>query len=102
MFNRQPENQTHELDETITNLISELAGLESGAEAYSAAAESLKVLMEARNADKAARKRPQIDPNQILAVAGTLLSIGLILGFEKANVITSKSLSFVPKLKIGN
>jgi hypothetical protein len=63
------------------------------------AADNIKTLMEARTADKAGAKQDSVSPDMIASIAGTLLSIGLILGFEKANVITSKSLSFVPKIK---
>jgi hypothetical protein len=98
VFNRKPAVEVHELDETITSVISEISGLEAGTEQYTAAAGSLKVLIEARAVDKATAK-PKISPDAIMTVAGNLLGIGLILGFEKANVITTKSLSFVPKVK---
>ena len=101
MFNRHSAEKPHALDSTIENLISELAGLESSEE-YGAAVASLKILMELRIADKAAAKSFTMSPDTIAAVAANLLGIAMILGFEKANVITTKSLSFVPKMKIGS
>ena len=100
MFNRKQVEKPHALDETIDNLISEIAGLETGSEMYTAAAGSLKVLMEARIADQAAAKPTTMSPDTIAAVAANLLGIALILGFEKANVVTSKSLSLIMKPKI--
>jgi hypothetical protein len=98
MFNRAPKNESHPLDETIENLISELAGLTTGDEAYNNSVSSLKTLMELRIADKAARK-PSVSPDMMTSVVGHLLGIGMILGFEKANVLTSKSLTFVQKIR---
>jgi hypothetical protein len=100
VFNRKSVDETHPLDETIANLISELAGLETGSELHVAAVNSLKVLMEARTADKAAAKPATLSPDMIASIAANLLGIVAILGFEKANVVTSKSLSFVPKINV--
>ena len=98
MFNRKPELKSHPLDETIANLISAFPGLEDGSEEYTAAANSLKTLMEARTADEAARKRPTVSPDMLASATASLLGIVMILGFEKANVVTTKSLSFIPKI----
>ena len=98
MFNRRKPTVTHELDSTITNLISAFAGLEDGSDEQAAAAQSLKTLMEARTADKTATNAPIIDPNILVSAAASLIGIISILGFEKANVITTKSLSFIPKI----
>lgn len=100
MFNRNPPEETsHELDDTIKDVISEFAGLEPGSEEQVKSAESLKILMELRAADKAAAKKPVMTPDMIAAITANLLGIGLILGFEKANVITTKSLSLLPKIR---
>jgi hypothetical protein len=100
VFNRKPKEEPHALDETITNLISEIAGLETGSELYTSAVESLKVLIELRISEKEFAKPAKISPDMITSAVTNLLGIGMILGFEKANVITSKSLSFIPKMKI--
>lgn len=99
MFNRVPKDQTHELDQTITDLISEFAGSETSEEQVQSA-QALKTLMEARTADMAARRAPIIDPNMLVSAGASLLGIIAILGFEKANVVTSKAVSFVPKMRI--
>lgn len=101
MFDRKPKKaETHELDTTITNLISELAGAETGSEEETRIAGAIKVLMEIRIADRADARPPIMSPDVIASIAANLLGIGLILGFEKANVITTKGLGFIPKIKI--
>lgn len=100
MFNRTPAVEAHELDKTITDLISELAGADAGSEEEIALANAVKTLMEARTADKVAAKKPTVSPDALVGAGATLLGIIAILGFEKANVITTKAVSFIPKIKI--
>lgn len=101
MFNiRTPKDQpSHELDATITNLITEV-NVESDAETELALANAVKVLMEARTADKASSKKPSVSPDTIVSVAASILSIGLIMHYEKMNVITTKAFTLIPKIKI--
>lgn len=99
MFYRKPKDERHPLDETIENLISEVAGADSGSDEETAVMQSLKIAMELRIADKAALKPSTMSPDMIASIAANLAGIVMILTFEKANVITSKSLSFVPKIK---
>jgi hypothetical protein len=40
-------------------------------------------------------KKKQLSPDTIAVIAGNLLGIILILGYERANVITTKALGFV-------
>lgn len=100
MFLRNPPIETHPLDETITKLISKLEGMEAGSEEYSKAVVSLQTLMELRAAEQAVAKQHLVSPEKIADIAANLLGISLILGFEKANVVTSKGLGFVPRIKI--
>jgi hypothetical protein len=92
-------DETHQLDDVISTLIEDIRTVPTGEDAHTNAVQSLKVLMEARIADKAARK-PLVSPDVLVAAMAHIFGIGMILGFEKANVVTSKSLSFVPKIKI--
>jgi hypothetical protein len=100
VFNRNQKDDTHPLDETIDNLIAGIAGMTEGDEAHTQAVQSLKTLMELRNADKAEKRKLPVSPD-VLAAAGThILGILLILGYEQKHVITTKALSFVPKVRI--
>jgi hypothetical protein len=101
VFSQKPqEPEVHALDETISILIYELASMETGGEAHTAAVADLKILMELRMAEKAATRKPRMDPNVIANIGGYLLGISFILGFEKANVITTKAIQFVPRPRI--
>jgi hypothetical protein len=100
VFNRNPTTDAHPLDESIEILIQELAAAEAGSAEETALANSISTLMEARTADKIGAKKPTISPETWAAIAANLGGIILILGFEKANVLTSKGLSFIPKIKI--
>jgi hypothetical protein len=100
VFSRKPTAETHPLDEGITNLISEIAGEEAGSEEHTRAVQSLKTLMELRAADKAAAKPFPLSADQMAGIAANLLGIGLIMAFEKAHVLTTKSLAFVPKVSV--
>lgn len=99
MFNRKSPDEPHALDKTIEEAISGIAGLSDGSEEYARAAASLKLLIETRNADILAKAGPSVSPDAIAAAVASLLGIAAILGFEKANVVTSKALSFVPRPK---
>jgi len=90
-------DETHQLDEAITKLIKEIDDMTAGDEAHTQAIASLRVLMETRNADKAANKRSPVSSDVIAQALAHLLGIGMIISFEKANVITSKALGFVPR-----
>ena len=92
-------DDTHQLDEVIAKLIDEIALMDSTDEAYAPAIESLRTLMEARTADKAAKTKLAVSNDVIVQALTHLVAIGMILGFEKANVITSKALGFVPRTK---
>ena len=92
-------DDTHQLDGVIAGLIDEIDSMPIGDENYAPAIESLRVLMEARTADKAAKTKLTVSNDVIVQAVTHLLGIGMILGFEKANVITSKALGFVPRTR---
>lgn len=98
MFKIRKTEETHsDLEEAITDLISELRGHDAHAEEYTAAAANLKTLMETREIEEEIEKPWRPDANTVAVVAGNILGIVAILTFEKANVITSKSLSMILK-----
>ena len=68
----------------------------SNLEAYSDMIANLEKLYKAKENEK----NRKISPDTMALIAGNLLGIALILGYEKANVITTKALGFVMKGKI--
>ena len=100
MFNRRNFNETNELDKTISSMIQAFADLDDGSDEQATAAQALKTMIEARTTDMEVRRAPIIDPNVLVSAAASLAGIIAILGFEKANVITSKGLAFIPKIRL--
>jgi hypothetical protein len=100
VFARKSNDETHPLDESIENLTRALTGMTQGEEVHTQAVQSLKVLMELRNADKAESRKPPVSPEVLTAASAHILGILLILGFEQKHVLTSKAMSFVPKIRI--
>lgn len=98
MFNRNRGEDTTELDSLITEAIAELTAIDIGAEEKHKGALSLKVLIEARATERSSKTRVKISADQWAAIVANLSGIAAILWFEKANVLTSKALSFVPKI----
>lgn len=47
-----------------------------------------------------AAKKPTVSSDTIAMIAGNLLGIGLIMGFERAHVISTKALGFVLKGRV--
>lgn len=100
MFNiAAQKDETHQLDGVIAKLIEDIDGMTAGDEAHTQAVASLRVLVETRIADKAANTRSPVSTDAIVHAVAHLLGIGMIIGFEKANVITTKALPFVPKTR---
>lgn len=88
------------IDEAIERLVSQMDGYDTYSDEYTKMVANLKVLTEANEVAKTTAKPDIVSANTAAMIAGNLVGIVLILSFEKANVITSKSLSFVLKPRI--
>jgi len=84
------------LDEEILRLTNQLRNTNPVNEDYVKISDNLKVLCEARSK----YDRASISPEVLLGVATNILGLLIVLNFEKANVITSKAISFLWKAKI--
>jgi hypothetical protein len=101
VFNRESKPvESSDLEEEITRVIRTMSDENPQTEEYTTMVSNLKLLVEARQLDEATDKPNRPSADTMLSVGGSVLGILLILGFEKANVITSKGLSFIPKIKI--
>jgi hypothetical protein len=89
MFQKPRDSNVQGLETTIDNLISEMAGHDAHSEAYIAMVDNLETLYKL--------KPSRVDRNTIAIVAGNLLGILVIVGFEKSHVMTSKALSTLLK-----
>lgn len=79
----------------VMSLLEALSVTTSGTDEYDKLLDELNSLMDAKS--KQVRKGP--DPNTILTVAGTVLLGVLMLNYEKADVITSKVLGLLGKIR---
>lgn len=84
------------LDSMIASALSDMEGMTVGSEDYKRAAESVKLLQEARK--NSSSWIPKADT--ILLAASNLLGIGLILNYEKLGVVTSKAMMMLIKPKL--
>ena|SRR5687768_17354525 len=84
---------TSELDEVIDALKSSMIGMDEGSEEYSNATDQFVKLYALRA--ETDRKRVGVSPDTLVIVAGNLLGILVIVGYEQRHVITSKALGFV-------
>jgi hypothetical protein len=95
LFSRKKTDEQTELDKTIADLEAQMRTYDPDSEAYGTLVNRLErlVKLQERNASK------RISPDTLLIVGGNILGIVIIVAHERANVITSKALSFAGKLR---
>jgi hypothetical protein len=94
MFKRT-QNEKTGLEKAIEELHIEMNSVTADTEQYSQMADQLVKLYKLREFDSPKK----VSPDTLVLVGGNLLGIALIVGHERAHVVTSKALSFVLKLK---
>lgn len=94
MFHDRPRPEVF-VDSAISQAVLEMRNVEADSHEFSAAAKNLEVLCKAR----AALPSNQVTPDALVALAGNLAGILLILHHERLNVIATKALTFVWKAK---
>lgn len=87
--------ETSELDKAINNLHTLMYNYLPESDEYSICIDQLTKLY----AIKANQGRDRISKDTLAAVIGNLAGIVLIVGHERAHVVTSKALSFVMKAR---
>lgn len=92
----QPEIET-KIDEAITSLLSEMAGYDPHTDEYAKMVDQLDKLYKMKVLNK---DENRVSKDTLLAVGANLLGIVLILGYERAHVVTSKALSFILKTRV--
>ena len=94
MFTRKPKDGTV-VDDLIDALRDRMIEEGPGSDEYSKMLDQLTRLYKLKEVDIPKR----VSPDTLVLVAGNLAGIILILGYEKANVLTSRALNFVMKLR---
>lgn len=95
MFFKKTPDQA-QLNEAIDDLYSDLKGRDAHTKEYGIVSDQLTKLMKLK-AEITAKSR--VDANTVALIAANLIGIILILQHERINVISSKALSFVGKLR---
>lgn len=84
------------LDEAIRTLLESMDQDDPGSDTYSQKVQNLDTLYKA----KAVYGKRHVSADAVLTAAASIVGVVLMLGFEKSNVITTKALSFLPKLHL--
>jgi hypothetical protein len=95
MFNFKPSDEKSGLEKEIDVLLLSMRHIDKDSEQYAKMVDQLNVLYKLKEVDIPKR----VSPDTLAIVAGNLLGIILIVGHEKAHVVTSKALNFVLKLR---
>lgn len=90
MFKKQPYEAA--LNDAITDALAELSSHTADSEEYARTADQIVKLYELR-------KKSRINPDVLVAAGANLLGILVIVGHERAHVVTSKALSLLGKLR---
>jgi len=98
MFTKSTLTETPGLEKAIEDALAELAGMTSDTPEYSDTLKNIERLVALRRIPKQEARKP-IDPNTVLTVVANLTGIVAILHYEKANVVASKAVGFIMKLK---
>lgn len=99
MFHLTRKAEPHQLDEVITNLIASLEGTSEDTSEYAKQVASLQTLMELRNADKSVARQFPVNPDVLASAAANLVGIVMILQWERVNVLTSKAITLLPRIR---
>lgn len=96
MFKKKPVEKTV-LDKTIDDLLDQMSRQSGYSDEYTQMAKNVVVLSSAKNEIECSKKT--VNPDTLLLVGGNLLGILMIVGHERAGIVTSKALNFIMKLK---
>jgi hypothetical protein len=94
MFIMKPQTDT-QLQTAIDGLYEKLAAFSGDTEEFSAITDQIVKLY----ALKEDQSKSRVSPDTLAMIAGNILGILLIVGHERAHIVTSKALGFVMKLR---
>lgn len=83
------------LEEAIATLHDEMANYTGDTDEYTKMVDNLSKLYKLRENDS----RKSVSPDTIAMILGNLATVAMIVGHERTNVITSKAIAFVGKLR---
>jgi hypothetical protein len=93
MFNQTPHEKT-KLDEAIEGVLNEMSGVAADSPEFEKMTDQLVKL----HALKTTEGQPRISPDVKATIIANLAGIAIIVGHERAHIVTSKALGFIKKL----
>ena len=96
MNNKNSDDKPANLQEVIDHVQTQMLSYDADSEEFKVMADQLDKLYSMKTSNKSTR----VSGDALVAVAGNLLGIGLILSYERVHVVTSKALGFVMKSKL--
>lgn len=91
MFTKKTTFNQHNLETVIDQLLAKMQTLAPNSDEYTQLTDRLETLYQLKDYDKSEK----VDANTMWMVAGNLLGILTIVGYEQKHIITSKALSFL-------
>lgn len=99
MFAKKTPVQKTGLEIAIDDLLKEMSDLSGEDAAYSKMVTQLDVLYKLKEVDQKIASGRRVSPDTWALALANIFGIVLIVGHERANVLTSKALTFVSKLR---
>lgn len=95
MFYKKNPTEMSGLDRAIDNVLFEMRGYTAESDEYTTMVDQLTKLYALKEHENPCR----VSPDTLAIVVGNIIGIVLIVGHERAHIVTSKALNFVLKLR---
>ncbi|QGJ89082.1 hypothetical protein PBI_UNTOUCHABLE_37 [Gordonia phage Untouchable] len=99
MFTKKPNTNNEGLTKAIDELLAEMHEQDKDQEVYNTMVDQLTKLYELKTIDHKVGAERRISMETLALVGGNLAGILMIVGHERANVVTSKALTLLTKLR---
>lgn len=95
MFTQKPPPDAEGLQKTLDDLFVQMSHVSPDSEEFAQMADQVSKLYVLKETDSKRR----ISPDVLATIAANLLGIALIVGHERAHVVTSKAINFLKQLR---
>lgn len=99
MFNKKPSTNKDGVTKAIDSLLEEMSTLSGDDPEYAKMADQLTKLYALKEVDHKVESNGRVSMDTLAIVGANLAGILMIVGHERANVVTSKALSLLTKLR---
>ena len=95
----KPANNKAGVDEAIAALLEEMSGYTGDSPEYARMVDQLMKLYSLQEIDAKSSSWKRVNADTLAIVGGNLLGIAMIVGHERASVVTSKAIGLLTKLR---